>query len=1019
MRLASLNVDQLPGIDGPLRVAGLTPGVTVIVGPNASGKSSLLRALLALLYPREHDGVIAVEAQFLTAAGSTLMARRLGQDVAWEHDGEHGAAPDLPAYHLVGAYTLRLEDLVAAATAAPSVRRGPGRSAAAGRSDLDGGSELDRHIADSIVKQLTGGIDLEAVRRGIGGQSEAGRKLAGAVRAAAKELAGLQQRRAALQEREAKLPALRAELEAARAAARQGHEVDDAALLLAARTEAAELDAEAATYPPDLDRLRGDEGESLAKLHAASRGETTKLEASGLEVEELRRSLDAAGLRPDLSATEVSLHLERAERLVEDDAKLAQKTSERQALLAQFREAGRRVGAAPDEPRTGDIGVSDKTMQRVEELLEQRQAARAEEQALLRQRSRLPPAPPAARGSTDDQLVRLRVNLLRWLSAPPSEPRRPAWTWGLALALVTAVVGAGTLGASGTVLLALAGATSAWLLSAWLLIPPMASAVRHQVEAETHQARAQHGVGGPVAWEHAEVADLVAAVDAELAERARRAADERQRSMTERGIDADLAAARAKADEVQRELDALRATHGFAVGPDVLLASWLHAVRDLTRVRTALSGVQVEGSRLDARVTAATAELRSFLAGAGQESAAPAFGEPADHRPERLRAALRTLARAVDQRDADRLRLASLENDRDRSRAELARLAGERRQLFTAAGLDGGPEADDELLGRLALLPAWRGVSQRRRTGEARLATLGQRVAGNERLIAMVEGGDHAALEEAAAACRAAQSRADDLSRAIDQTEREIELAASDRSIGLTAARLAEAAAELSAHREEAVRLAAARFLLGTVEAEHRSEARPPALARAATLFERFTRGEFVLRFESAEGSRRRLAAADRSGRVLELQELSTGTRAQLLIASRLAFALEAEAAAASAVGDGAADGAGAIGTAIGAAIGAALEPGGDPGRDGSSPTLVLPFFLDEALTTSDPQRFAAVAAAILDVAAVEGRQFIYLSARSDDAELWRRAAAAHGSTIGVVQLASQGAGKAASPAAN
>ena len=61
----------------------------------------------------------------------------------------------------------------------------------------------------------------------------------------------------------------------------------------------------------------------------------------------------------------------------------------------------------------------------------------------------------------------------------------------------------------------------------------------------------------------------------------------------------------------------------------------------------------------------------------------------------------------------------------------------------------------------------------------------------------------------------------------------------------------------------------------------------------------------------------------------------------------------------------------------------------------------------------------AAVAAALLDVAAFEGRQVIYLSARQDDADLWRQAAAAHGSSIGVVQLGSHGVGSAASPAAS
>src|SRR5690606_4187536 len=122
--------------------------------------------------------------------------------------------------------------------------------------------------------------------------------------------------------------------------------------------------------------------------------------------------------------------------------------------------------------------VSDLTMQRVEELLQQRQSARAAEDALLQLMSRSRAAaqsqPSEALGS-DDQLARLRANLLRWLAAPSVEPRRPAWTWGLALSLTTAVVVAASLGAPGAVLLSLAGATGLWLLSAWLVVRPVKS----------------------------------------------------------------------------------------------------------------------------------------------------------------------------------------------------------------------------------------------------------------------------------------------------------------------------------------------------------------------------------------------------------------------------------------------------------------------------------------------------------------------------------------------------------------
>src|SRR5690606_471563 len=207
MRLESLQVEQLPGLTQPLFLNDITAGVTVVVGPNASGKSSLVRALMAVLYPREHEGVLQVEAEFRSAAGTVLTARRLGRDVAWEHDGRAGPPPALPPFHLVGAYSVRLEDLVAADRPAATTTRQRGRPRAGQRSESGvGGGAVDDAIAAAIVKELSGGIDIAAVRSGIGAQAEAGQKLARAVREATNERKRLADARAALREREERLP---------------------------------------------------------------------------------------------------------------------------------------------------------------------------------------------------------------------------------------------------------------------------------------------------------------------------------------------------------------------------------------------------------------------------------------------------------------------------------------------------------------------------------------------------------------------------------------------------------------------------------------------------------------------------------------------------------------------------------------------------------------------------------------------------------------------------------------------
>ena len=103
--------------------------------------------------------------------------------------------------------------------------------------------------------------------------------------------------------------------------------------------------------------------------------------------------------------------------------------------------------------------------------------------------------------------------------------------------------------------------------------------------------------------------------------------------------------------------------------------------------------------------------------------------------------------------------------------------------------------------------------------------------------------------------------------------------------------------------------------------------------------------------------------AHDRTqGELRTLKELSSGTRMQLLLALRLAWTEDRE-------------------------------------RGGES----LPLFLDEALTTSDVDRFSAMARTMSRLAD-GGRQVFYLSARPQEADLWKQAT---GTTPATIDLAS------------
>ncbi|MFP4607075.1 MAG: hypothetical protein ACLFP7_05580, partial [Thiohalospira sp.] len=243
MRLRRLAIQRLPGIAEPFEIRDLADGVVVVHGPNATGKSSLVRAFHHLVAPDRTPGV-HVEADFEIGA-DLLTARRVGTQVEWEQAGQRIEPPALPDPHRLPGYLLGVEELTAA----------------------DGATEAA--IQAAIGRQLAGGYDPGALLRQGGPfyvkQTE-GREEKRALQEAEQRLREARQAQAGLVERERELEQARADHAAADAARRRLAPVGRAVELAEAinRREAAR--AELADFPAGMERLRGDEAERLRAL---------------------------------------------------------------------------------------------------------------------------------------------------------------------------------------------------------------------------------------------------------------------------------------------------------------------------------------------------------------------------------------------------------------------------------------------------------------------------------------------------------------------------------------------------------------------------------------------------------------------------------------------------------------------------------------------------------------------------------------------------------------------------------
>ena len=58
MQITRLRVEQLRRFRAPLELAGFTPGLNILAGPNEAGKSTLVRAIRAAFFERHKSSMV-------------------------------------------------------------------------------------------------------------------------------------------------------------------------------------------------------------------------------------------------------------------------------------------------------------------------------------------------------------------------------------------------------------------------------------------------------------------------------------------------------------------------------------------------------------------------------------------------------------------------------------------------------------------------------------------------------------------------------------------------------------------------------------------------------------------------------------------------------------------------------------------------------------------------------------------------------------------------------------------------
>lgn len=902
LRLTRLVVHRMSGIEDRFEIDTLSPGVNLIYGPNGSGKTSTASAIDALVWggvSDSRDGSFTGDYQLGDNAYHVTVD---AQSTSVQRDGTEATLPQLPPRKVRSCYRLALHDL-----------RGS-----------DGAD-----FADEVVRQSAGGFDVKAATKSLGFRDAAptSNTHARELRAAQTKCREAQQRQLGLHDEARVLAGLERDRDAARGALRRKELLALAIRHANAHGEAEAARADLSTYPEQLAKFRGGELDEFDD--ACGRREASERERDLARADMERARRDASDALPGGPVADTLISLIRAEIGELDESERAVVAAEQALAGARAHEETVRRSFARDATaehlRSIDAaGVGD--LAEFGREAEQHHAEKAAEDAELALAGKAVDA--GAGGNVRDGLG----CLYRWLREGSADRSGEQWLRKLVraavlLAMVASVVAAVYAGVAWIVIGAIA-----------LVIAVIAGRGAQPADGRGQYERdyGRLGLPAPDGWAMEPVQALVARLqklDGDAAVETARA--EWRARATER-----LARIAERARDVEARRDALVAQFGVAPDTDARTLSWL--VDRLGR----WSDADAEVARCAACLDSARACAERILLRLGERfTGRKEWGIPLTRAE--ARAYLAEIEKRVGEHSDARHRE---KNAHDRLSNAGKGIESATAQVSALLQRIGMPAEDRDVLDDLCRQhDAFRVASERARIANQREREVRQELeaaAGYEpdlatrRVDALAAEMDKVSTES---------EQLEPLIRKITALETRINEAkqVSDVEDALLAESAAVAKLQAACREDIAA-------MVGGVIAKHAERATrdlhtPAVFVRARELFLRITRGRYRLDM-TVEGERK-FRALDTTTNVGQgLEELSSATRVQLLLAVRIAFLETTE------------------------------ESAGCP---------MLPVMFDETLGTSDDQRARAIIEAALALAE-SGRQIFYFTAQSDEIGKWQ-----------------------------
>ncbi|MFT6316859.1 MAG: energy-coupling factor transporter ATP-binding protein EcfA2 [Candidatus Azotimanducaceae bacterium] len=838
MKLTHLEIQQLPGIEPGFKLEKISPGINLVTGPNAIGKSSLIRALQYLVSKDKKDdpAALSLSAEFTSVNGiDEMTARRTGEQIDWQMHNDTANKPDIIARDTLHHYWLTMENLVQVESAESS------------------------DIVARLQSEMAGGVDLTALRTQA---LKVGPRLGAAE---STDLQNLRAKRRAIESEYSslsgratqELSALKRKIDAISMQLSRERRQEAALDLLIALNDQRDILASLGTLPTNMHCLNGHELSTLKQYESRQATQQQQHNKAAQDQQAATLALQDTGLAtgsPDeRTLGEQRLILSRTNR---QRAELESHTIERDKQQNAAKTAWQTLGggATPANLTTAQIDQAQTFIDRLRktELVRDEIAARIEDAGT---------APDPQKVEISAQATRL---LSRWLAT--DEAASPI---GKIILGVISITGLGT---------AILGVISnLWLVVGAGIVTTIAAIIAHftagkNPSRQTQLDYQQLGIDEPTDWQKAAVEQHLNTLQTEL----QGLLLARSRAEANAADTLRLTAKQAEIDTLLGEKATLAADLGFDPKlATMALGMMVRMISDFQLASTEYRVLSDKVMQIQSDISVSLQSVQQYLS---------TFGLLVEPQQETLEAALADLSDRSRQAATANSDIKVSQRNNDHATVELAQVTCDINDLYTAAGIDIGNRI--ALEAGVIQQPNWQALQTKLRAAQLQISTKQDLLVNDADLVQLAEDNEQQTLQQLLDDTTTNKDELDRLRNEHSDLQAKLNNTGIDRRLENANAEEAVAEAKLAEVLEKRQALEAGLFLLEDVEAEHQVENEPAILKAANGLFEAFTHNAWKIELTATGLQARDLA----KNRLRALKELSSGTRMQLVLAIRLAW---------------------------------------------------------------------------------------------------------------------------------